>query len=115
MLWGIVAMHLFLMGFVLYYSVTRTTEVRDGNRYSTNRTTTSGLYVTGKWTGGYESDFQWHDKLMAELVKSRAWPLANVLLTILAAMLAIVVKVEVIRRLAPPPEPPVFTPLDPAA
>jgi len=114
-IWGIVALHLVLIGTITYFSVTRTVvtekswRMPDGGlRRETTRTTHSntGTHVEGVWTGAYESDFHWHGKLMAKAVKSREWPLATFLLGFLAAALAIVIKVEVIRRLPIPRAPP---------
>ena len=114
-IWGIVALHMILIGTVTYFNVTRTVVTEEswrtsggGSHHKTTRSTNTnrGTYADGVWTGGYESDFKWHSKLMAEAVKSRQWPLATFLLGFLAAALAIVVKVEVIRRLPVPRAPP---------
>jgi len=68
-LWGIVLLQQVLIGFVVYFSVSDVTVTRDGNTTHTNRWTRSGTYTTAVWTGGYESDFRWHDKLMADIVR----------------------------------------------
>jgi hypothetical protein len=102
-LWGIVLLQHVLIGFVVYFDVSgvTVTEENSPGRSSrhTERWTRTGTYTTATWTGAYESDFRWHDKLMADIVRSRGWPVAVVLLAVLGTFLAIVVKIEVIRRM----------------
>lgn len=108
-LWVVVLVHQVLIGIVVYLSVSDTTVTTETTRRpghtqtSTHRDnwTRTGTYTTAVWTGGYESDFRWHDKLMANIVRVPGWPPVELLLGILAAALAIVVKIEVIRRLPP--------------
>jgi hypothetical protein len=56
--------------------------------------------VNGFWTGGYENECHWHTKLMA-VVEAEPLPLAEFLLGIVFAVLAIVVKLEITAKMYP--------------
>lgn len=94
-LWLLVFVQSSLLGMLVYLAASGT----DVSANTTTSWTRNGWYTQAEWLGGYADSFHWHDKLMANLLKAREFPLATFQLAILGAALAIVVKIEVIREL----------------
>jgi hypothetical protein len=96
--WLPVVAQMVLLGWMTFFSVSYTSNPRPGSISTQNKTDFS---VNGFWTGGYENECRWYSKLMA-VVEAEPLPLAEFLLGVVFAVLAIVVKLEITARLYPP-------------
>jgi len=95
--WLPVVAQMVLLGWVTFFSVSYTSSPRPGS-FSTQEKTDFG--INGFWTGGYENECRWHTKLMAT-VEAEPLPLAEFLLGVVYAVLAIVLKLEITARVYP--------------
>jgi hypothetical protein len=98
--WGLVVLQSLLLGFVMYLSVSGERVEIEGASRTVHRFERHGWYTTLKWLGGYENDFQWHDKLVIQVAEAPVWPLASAVLALLGLWLAMAMKFEVARMLA---------------
>jgi hypothetical protein len=95
--WLPVVAQMVLLGWVTFIGVSYTSNPRPGSVTTQSKTDFS---VNGFWTGGYENECHWHTKLMA-VAEAEPLPLAEFLLGIIFAVLAIVVKLEITDKLYP--------------
>lgn len=93
--WGhVVVAQLLLLGAATFYSVSFT----EKQGASTTHNSTSSWSVNGFWTGGFENECRWYEKL-AEITKAPRVPLLSMLFGLLFGVLAILVKLHVAARL----------------
>jgi hypothetical protein len=95
--WLPVVAQMVLLGWITFFSVSYTSNPRPGSFSTQNKTDFS---VNAFWTGGYANECQWHTKLM-KAVEAEPLPLAEFLLGVVFAVLAIVVKLEITSRVYP--------------
>jgi len=98
--WLPVLAQMVLLGWITFIVVSYTSSPRPGS-FSTQNKTAFG--INGFWTGGYDNECQWHTKLMAT-VEAEPLPLAEFLLGVVFAVLAIVVKLEITAHVYSPAE-----------
>jgi hypothetical protein len=95
--WYVVVVQVLLLGGVTFVSVSFTTSTGPGNFTSKNNTNWS---VNGFWTGGYEDSCRWYGAAAAAY-ETQTLPLVTALLGIVFAVLAVAVKLRVVRDLRP--------------
>jgi hypothetical protein len=98
--WLPVVSQMVMLGWITFIAVSYTSNPRPGSFTTQNKT---DLSINGFWTGGYENECRWHSKLMAA-VETEPLPLAEFLLGVIFAVLAIVVKLEITARVYPSTE-----------
>jgi len=101
--WPAVVTQMVLLGWITIFFVSYTSNPSPGSFITQNK---SDFSINAFWTGGYEDECRWHTKLMAA-VEAKPLPLAEFLLGIVYAVLAIVVKLQIasgIYRQPPPVE-----------
>src|SRR5947209_2226583 len=92
-----------LLGWITFFVVSYTSNPRPGSFSTQNKMDFS---INAFWIGGYEDECHWHTKLMAA-VEAKPLPLVEYPLSVVYAVLAIVVKLQIaagVRQKTPPPE-----------
>ncbi|MEW6157964.1 MAG: hypothetical protein AB1813_11060 [Verrucomicrobiota bacterium] len=90
--WPVLLMQMLILGLLMFiYS-----DVRTGN----SRSTSFSWNIHAFWTGGYEHECRWYDKIV-EHFKTSPLPWINTLLALVLGALAIVIKIAIIQRLIP--------------
>jgi hypothetical protein len=93
--WGpVVVAQLLLLGVVTFYNISYTET--QGNFTTTKRNLSWD--VNGLWSGGFENQCRWYDKL-TEITNAPKVALLSTLLGLLFGVLAIVVKLHIVTRL----------------
>ena len=93
----LVVLQLVLLGAAAVIWVSYSYDEWEGNTHRTGSVTRTNWHVKAYWVGGDEDDCLWYLKLMSTL-RQRYVPGLIVLLTLLYGVLAVAVKVEVMRR-----------------
>jgi hypothetical protein len=93
--WLVVVAQMVLLGWVTFFAVSYTSNPRPGTFTTQEKTDFS---VNAFWTGGYEDECRWHSKLMAA-AEAKQLPLAQFLLSLVFAVLAVLVKLRITDRL----------------
>jgi len=94
--WKVVVLHMLLLGFFTYVSVSYSESTPRGY----NRQDTTNWAVNAFWTGGYENDCHWYSALM-KAYKSPKVQVISTALGLVFGVLAIGVKLTVAERLWP--------------
>jgi hypothetical protein len=97
--WGVVLLHMILLGWVTFLSLSYTHS--EGGRTTTQSTTS--FNVNGFWTGGYEAGCRWYDQV-ARVGKTETLPPVVTLLGLLFGVAAIAVKLTIALRMSWPAE-----------
>ena len=89
--WAAVVAQMVLLGWITFFFVSYASNPRPGSFSTQNK---SDFSINAFWTGGYEDECHWNTKLMAA-VEAKPLPLVELLLGIVYAVLAIVVKLQI--------------------
>lgn len=92
--WGVVVLHLILLGWVTFLHLSYTTS--EAGR-TTSRSTTN-WNVNGFWTGGYEAGSRWYEQV-AKTAQSETLPPVVTLLGLLFGVVAVAVKLTIAQRM----------------
>jgi hypothetical protein len=95
--WGVVVLHLILMGWVTFLHVSYSSSA--GGRFSSQTKTDWG--VNAFWTGGYEGGCRWYAQLARTTEAPQLLPVAT-LLGLLFGAVAVAVKLTVAQRMGAP-------------
>jgi hypothetical protein len=95
--WYVVVVQMLLLGWVTFLSVSFTTSTGPGSFTTRSNTNWS---VNGFWTGGYEDNCRWYGAAAA-IYETQTLPPVVTLLGIVFAVLAVAVKLRVVRDLRP--------------
>ncbi len=96
--WIVVLLQMVLLGWFTFLSISYTTTT-PGGYTSQTRTNWS---VNAFWTGGYEDNCRWYGQVM-QVADSQTLPPVVMLLEMLFGLVAVTVKVTVVRRMERPP------------
>jgi hypothetical protein len=103
--WLLIFVQMILLGWVTFIHVSYSTSSTSPGRATLTTHTKTNWQVNGFWTGGYEDTCRWDAELM-KAFEAEPLPLVTTLLGLLFALLAILVKLQIVAGIYEP------TPID---
>ena len=104
--WVLLLAQMLLLGLFTYFHLSWSE--RNGNQTTTHTDVTWN--VNTFWIGGYESTCRWYEK-QAEIYKTSTMPFIETSLALILGMMAIAIKIAIVQRMQPEPQPVAAPPL----